>query len=32
VAIDLEAGASTELPEAFRAWLEQTQSRTNRIG
>jgi acyl-CoA thioesterase FadM len=31
VAIDVEAGESVDLPEAFRAWLEETQSRTGRL-
>ena len=31
VAIDRRAGESVELPEAFRGWLEETQSRTGRI-
>ena len=32
VSIDPEAGGSVDLPEAFRAWLEETQSRTGRLG
>jgi len=32
VSIDPEAGGSVDLPEAFRAWLEETQSRTARLG
>jgi hypothetical protein len=31
VAIDVEAGESVDLPEAFRAWLEETQARTGRL-
>lgn len=32
VAIDPEAGEAVDLPEQFRAWLEETQSRTGRLG
>jgi 1,4-dihydroxy-2-naphthoyl-CoA hydrolase len=31
VAIDPEAGEAVDLPEQFRAWLEETQSRTSRL-
>jgi len=31
VAIDAEAGESTDLPEVFRTFLEETQSRTGRL-
>ncbi|MDI9404125.1 MAG: hotdog domain-containing protein [Limnohabitans sp.] len=31
VAIDRRAGESTDLPEAFRAWLEETMSRTGSL-
>jgi len=32
VAIDAEAGESIDLPEVFRTFLEETQSRTGRLG
>lgn len=32
VAIDAARGGSVDLPEQFRAWLEETQSRTGRLG
>jgi 1,4-dihydroxy-2-naphthoyl-CoA hydrolase len=32
VAIDRESGESVDLPEVLRTWLEETQSRTGRLG